>query len=253
MPPARATCRTQSGSVRSTTSAASTRGDPVDRGDTQRAGDHNKVGKTVDRRRRSAEGYESLDITDAKLKELGAFGMSPPFKMSCAKHEGPSAGQGDAMGWQEVPDRDRTGCRRPKAFIRKMVEELGGEVCRREEHHAARLRLIEGAAGALARCLRDGAAPTLGADVGSRDCQTAMTMLLLHRLLNGPQRPKPRRTLLAVNNIEVIYDHVILVLQRRVARGAARQDRRAARRQRRRQEHDAQIDLDAAGVRAGRR
>ena len=39
-------------------------------------------------------------------------------------------------------------------------------------------------------------------------------MLLLHRLLNGPQRSKPRRQpVLAVKNIEVIYNQVILVLR----------------------------------------
>ena len=49
-------------------------------------------------------------------------------------------------------------------------------------------------------------------------------------------RALPRRAYLSVNNIEVIYDHVILVLKGvslEVPRG---QDRRAARRQRRRQD-----------------
>ena len=31
---------------------------------------------------------EALDITDEKLKEIGILGMSAPFKMSCAKHDG---------------------------------------------------------------------------------------------------------------------------------------------------------------------
>ena len=73
---------------------------------------HNKVGKTVNGAE-FRDGYEALDITDAKLKELGIDGMSAPFKMSCAQARRCRALQDDAVGRQEVPDRDRTGCRRP--------------------------------------------------------------------------------------------------------------------------------------------
>jgi branched-chain amino acid transport system substrate-binding protein len=48
---------------------------------------HKKVGKTVTGAE-FRDGYEALDITDAKLKELGILGMVSPFKLSCAKHDG---------------------------------------------------------------------------------------------------------------------------------------------------------------------
>ena len=57
-----------------------------------------------------------------------------------------------------------------------------------------------------------------------------------------------------MKNIEVIYDHVILVLLRCVASRSRRVEIVALLGgQRRRQEHDAEVDFDAARVRAGRR
>src|SRR5262245_3583929 len=56
----------------------------------------NKVGKTVngdDFR----DGYEALNMTPERLKELGIEGMLPPFKLSCANHEG--AGKFRMMQW----------------------------------------------------------------------------------------------------------------------------------------------------------
>ncbi|HKW83067.1 MAG TPA: ABC transporter permease, partial [Burkholderiaceae bacterium] len=83
---------------------------------------HNKVGKTVTGAE-FRDGYEALDITDAKLKELGILGMSAPFKMSCAKHDGSERfrmmqwdGKQFQMltDWVAAPD--------PK-FIRGLIEE----------------------------------------------------------------------------------------------------------------------------------
>jgi branched-chain amino acid transport system substrate-binding protein len=83
---------------------------------------HNKVGKTVTGAE-FRDGYEALDITDAKLKELGILGMSAPFKMSCAKHDGSERFrmmQWDGKkfeiltDWVAAPD--------PK-FIRTLIEE----------------------------------------------------------------------------------------------------------------------------------
>ena len=65
-------------------------------------------------------------------------------------------------------------------------------------------------------------------------------------------RRRPPTAILSVNNIEVIYDHVILVLKGVSLDGAAGRHRRAARRQRRRQDHDAQGDLQPAALRARR-
>jgi len=83
---------------------------------------HKKTGKTVNGDE-FRDGYEALDITDAKLKELGIQGMSAPFKMSCAKHDGSERFrmmQWDGKkfeiltDWVAAPD--------PK-FIRKLIED----------------------------------------------------------------------------------------------------------------------------------
>jgi hypothetical protein len=58
--------------------------------------------------------------------------------------------------------------------------------------------------------------------------------------------------ILSVNNIEVIYDHVILVLKGVSLVTCRGRHRRAARRQWRRQDHDAEGDLQPAAFRARR-
>jgi len=83
---------------------------------------HKKVGKTVTGAE-FRDGYEALDMNDAKLKELGILGMVSPFKLSCAKHDG--AERWRMMQWngkkfdivsEWMPPTD------PK-FIREMIEE----------------------------------------------------------------------------------------------------------------------------------
>jgi branched-chain amino acid transport system substrate-binding protein len=83
---------------------------------------HNKVGKTVTGPE-FRDGYEALDITDARLKELGIHGMSAPFKMSCAKHDGSEMFrmmQWDGKKFQMVSDW--VPAPDPK-FIRKLIED----------------------------------------------------------------------------------------------------------------------------------
>jgi branched-chain amino acid transport system substrate-binding protein len=83
---------------------------------------HKKPGKTVTGPE-FRDGYEALDLTDAKLKEIGIQGMSAPFKMSCTKHDGSErfrVMQWDGAkftlvtDWLPAPD---------PAFIRKLIED----------------------------------------------------------------------------------------------------------------------------------
>ena len=52
-------------------------------------------------------GLENLEITDARLKEIGASGLLAPFKVSCRDHEGGGAvkfQQWDGQKWKVVSD-----------------------------------------------------------------------------------------------------------------------------------------------------
>jgi branched-chain amino acid transport system substrate-binding protein len=83
---------------------------------------HNKVGKTVNGAE-FRDGYEALDMTPARLKELGIEGMLPPFKLTCANHEG--AGKFRMMQWDGTKFQlvtDWVGPPDPK-FIRSLIEE----------------------------------------------------------------------------------------------------------------------------------
>ena len=48
---------------------------------------HNKVGKAVTGAE-FRDGYEALNMTEARLGEIGVNGMVAPFSISCANHEG---------------------------------------------------------------------------------------------------------------------------------------------------------------------
>jgi branched-chain amino acid transport system substrate-binding protein len=68
-------------------------------------------------------GLENLDVDDARLKVLGAFGMMPPVKTTCLDHEGSGAVKvqvWDGNKWKAVTPNWVYG---DKAFIRQMVEE----------------------------------------------------------------------------------------------------------------------------------
>jgi branched-chain amino acid transport system substrate-binding protein len=71
-------------------------------------------------------GLEHIDLSDARLKELGASGLFPPVKTSCLDHEGSGMvkfQQWDGKGFKPLTPfmaGDR-------ALVRKMVEEAAGK------------------------------------------------------------------------------------------------------------------------------
>ena len=74
--------------ARSTTTAASSRGSsPWRRSATRRA----SSAPSRSPARRIRWGIESLDVTEARIEELGAEGLMSPLKVSCADHEGGGA------------------------------------------------------------------------------------------------------------------------------------------------------------------
>ncbi len=67
-------------------------------------------------------GLENLNLTEARIKELGAGGMFPPIKTSCADHEG--SAQVKFQVWDGKSFKPVTGFMKGDTdMIRKMVEE----------------------------------------------------------------------------------------------------------------------------------
>jgi len=67
-------------------------------------------------------GIENLNITEARLKELGAAGFMQPLKVTCADHEGGGAvkfQQWDGTKWNVITDWIQP----DKQLVRKMIEE----------------------------------------------------------------------------------------------------------------------------------
>ena len=87
---------------------------------------HDKVGKAVNGPE-FRDGYEALDMTEAKLQELGVEGMLSPFKISCAKHDGAQRWrmmQWDGAKFQMVSDwLDR--CRGGDRFLTPQPPDWG--------------------------------------------------------------------------------------------------------------------------------
>ena len=102
MVPARAICRIRSASAPSTTIAGSAAAVDVDRGASNAQKMSDKVGKTVTGPE-FRDGYEAIDMSPARLKEIGIEGMVPPFKLTCANHEG--AGKFKMMQWDGKKSR----------------------------------------------------------------------------------------------------------------------------------------------------
>ncbi len=67
-------------------------------------------------------GLEHINLTDARIKELGATGMFPPVKTSCADHEG--SGMVKFQVWDGSAFKPVTGfIAGDRALVRKLVEE----------------------------------------------------------------------------------------------------------------------------------
>ena len=65
---------------------------------------------------------ENLDLTSARIKELGAEGLVPAFKVSCLDHEGIGAvrfQQWDGAQWNMITDWIQP----YRALVREMIEE----------------------------------------------------------------------------------------------------------------------------------
>jgi branched-chain amino acid transport system substrate-binding protein len=75
-------------------------------------------------------GFENLNLTDARLRELGLHGLVPPMRLTCADHEG--AGVIKVMQW----DGSRWNIVTPewvssdRAMVRAMVEESAARYAR---------------------------------------------------------------------------------------------------------------------------
>jgi branched-chain amino acid transport system substrate-binding protein len=83
---------------------------------------HKKKGKTVTGPE-FRDGYEAIDMSEAKLKSLGIVGMLAPFKMSCSKHDG--AEQWRMMQWDGKKFQMASEWVNPpnQSLIRQMIED----------------------------------------------------------------------------------------------------------------------------------
>jgi len=75
-------------------------------------------------------GFENINLTDARLRELGLHGLIPPMRLTCADHEGAGVikvGQWDGSRWVTVTP-DWVSSDRP--FVRAMVEESAARYAR---------------------------------------------------------------------------------------------------------------------------
>jgi branched-chain amino acid transport system substrate-binding protein len=71
-------------------------------------------------------GLENLNITEARLKELGAVGLMSPLKVSCMDHEGGGAvkfQQWDGKKWTVISDWIPT----DQAIVRPMIEQSAAQ------------------------------------------------------------------------------------------------------------------------------
>ena len=163
-------------------------------------------------------GLEHLNLTEARIKELGAAGLFPAMKTTCLDHEGSGMvrfQQWDGKGFKPstpyMVGRSRAGAQDGRGERREV------RARRRRSPRATAARKASGAMQATPWHASPPAVPM--AERGRRVSQLrrgrqqriddridhASTIRVRPR-----RRPRPTSS---VNNIEVIYDHVILVLK----------------------------------------
>jgi hypothetical protein len=176
-------------------------------------------------------GFEHLNLSESRIKELGAAGLFPPIKTSCADHEGSGMvkfQRWDGTGFKQVTpfmagDRD---------MVRKMVEESAAKYavekkiaprdCAKENNwspqrrrHGRRLRSpLQLASGIDSVAVPTGQSSRHRegrSEAGRFHSSHEPFVRSLVRPMNATASAGARG--LSVNNVEVIYDHVILVLK----------------------------------------
>jgi branched-chain amino acid transport system substrate-binding protein len=71
-------------------------------------------------------GFEHLNLTEARIKEIGAPGLFPPIKTSCSDHEG--SGMVKFQRWDGTTFKQVTPFMAgDRDLVRKMVEETAGK------------------------------------------------------------------------------------------------------------------------------
>ena len=155
-------------------------------------------------------GFENLNLPEARIKELGFEGMLKPIKITCADHEGARDGrvqQWDGKEWKIISDWYTAN----QETTEPLVKERVGQVRRGEEDHAARLlqgelsaTLVRYATAREAACAASRIRISAGVTLRDRCPDQASA---------AAAKAETAQPILAVKNIEVIYDHVILVLK----------------------------------------
>ena len=157
-------------------------------------------------------GFENLDLTAERIKELGFEGMLKPIKFTCADHEGARPGPRPAVGRQGSGRSSPTGTRPTRRCSEPMVKEASAKYADEKKitpRDCSKAELI--ASGQMTASNAGGGASRLPPQQPQPEPPNVTDTLAEARARR--QGRMPRKPILAVNNIEVIYDHVILVLK----------------------------------------
>ena len=177
-------------------------------------------------------GLENLNLTADRIKQLGFEGVMQPIKVSCADHEGTRTGRiqtWDGKNWKLTSDWITVRRQRDRA--------------RWSRRRPPNMRPRRRSRRAVWRPIDAGLWPTKVAEGAAAHAASVRDRQPLDCAAGG------RASILSVNNIEVVYNHVILVLKG-VSLAVSKGHRGALGRERRRQIHDAQGDIEPAVGRA---